>query len=83
MFALLRFDPRRFAEEEDAQGLVEYALIIGLIALGALVALTFLAGGIGNAFDMVSDHLESVITQEDPVEVGRRHGRGWCKKHGC
>jgi Flp pilus assembly pilin Flp len=73
----------RFAQEEDAQGLVEYALILGLIALGVLVAMTFLAGGIGDAFEMIADHVESVTTQEDPIEVGRRHGRGWCKKHGC
>jgi Flp pilus assembly pilin Flp len=80
---LVRRQAARFAQEEDAQGLVEYALILGLIALGVIVAMTFLAGGLGNAFEMIADHVEAAVTQEDPIEIGRRHGRGWCKKHGC
>jgi len=72
-----------FGREECGAGLVEYALIMALVALGVLVALAFLAGGIGNAFEMVADNLEAAITSEDPIEVGRRHGRGWCRRFGC
>jgi pilus assembly protein Flp/PilA len=74
---------RAFGQDEDGAGLVEYALILALIAIGVIVALAFLAGGIGSAFEMISDNVEAVITNEDPVEVGRRHGRGWCRRFGC
>jgi len=72
-----------FARDEEAVAVVEYALIIAVVAIGVIVALSFLAGGIGDVFEMVSDHLEAAVTEEDPIEVGRRRGRGWCKKFGC
>ncbi|MGH2450076.1 MAG: Flp family type IVb pilin [Candidatus Limnocylindria bacterium] len=72
-----------FARDEDGAGLVEYALIIAVVALGVIGALVFLAGGIADAFEMISDHVEAAITNEDPVEVGRRRGRGWCIRFGC
>ena len=78
----IRYATRAFARDQNGQGLVEYALIIGLIALGAMIALSFLAGGIGNAFEMVSDNLEAVDTQEDPLEIAVHHGHGWCHHHG-
>jgi len=71
------------AGDQHGAGLVEYALIIAVLAIGVLVVLAYLAGGIGNVFEMVTDHLEAVITNEDPIEVGRRHGRGWCRRFGC
>jgi Flp pilus assembly pilin Flp len=79
----LRSTVRTFVRDERAAGLVEYALILAVVAVGVIVALVFLAGGIGDVFEMTSDTLEGVITGEDPIEVGRRHGRGWCKKFGC
>lgn len=79
----LRSTVRTFVRDERAAGLVEYALILALVAVGVIVALAYLAGGIGNVFEMVSDTLEGVTTSEDPIEVGRRRGRGWCKKFGC
>ena len=79
----LRRTVRTFVRDERAAGLVEYALILAVVAVGVIVALVFLAGGIGNVFEMVSDTLEGVTTSEDPIEVGRRRGRGWCKKFGC
>jgi pilus assembly protein Flp/PilA len=77
----LRDGVRDFARDEG-QGLVEYAVIIALIALGAMVALSFLAGGVGNVFEMVTDNLEAIATNTDPIEVARRHGHGWCRHHG-
>ncbi|MEX2045868.1 MAG: Flp family type IVb pilin [Chloroflexota bacterium] len=79
----LRSGVRMFVRDERAAGLVEYALIIAVLAVAVIAALAFLAGGLGDVFEMVSDTLEGVTTNEDPVEVGRRRGRGWCKKFGC
>ena len=39
----------RFKVSEEGQGLVEYALIIMLMAIVLIVALNFLAGGITEA----------------------------------
>jgi len=72
-----------FARDEGAAAVVEYALIIAVVAIGVIAALSFLAGGVGDAFEMVTDHLEAAVTNEDPIEVAKRHGRGWCKKFGC
>jgi len=78
---ILRRGVRDFAHD-DGQGLVEYAVIIALIALGALVALSFLAGGVGNVFEMVSDNIEAIATNSDPINVAQHHGHGWCHHHG-
>ena len=37
-------------EDEAGQGMVEYGLILALVAIAAIVALGFLSGGIQNAF---------------------------------
>ena len=47
----------RFVREEEGQGLVEYALIIGLIAVVAIAALTASGGSISKIFDTVSSKL--------------------------
>ena len=44
---------------EEAQDLVEYALIIALIALGATAAMKGLAAGISSAFSSISTQLSS------------------------
>ena len=81
--ACVRAGVRVFARDERAAGLVEYALIVAVVAIGVILALAFVAGGVGNVFEMVSDNLEGALTGEDPVEVGRRRGRGWCRRFGC
>ena len=50
-----------FAREESGQDLIEYALVAGLIALGAIAAMTGLSGKIGNAFNTVGNNLTSNI----------------------
>ena len=49
---------RRFIREEEGQGLVEYALIIGLIAVVAIAALTAAGGGISNMFSGIGTTIE-------------------------
>lgn len=44
---------RGFMKNEKGQGLVEYALILALVALLVIVALKFLGGTVGNAYNNV------------------------------
>ena len=46
-------------DEESGQTLVEYALIIAVIAIGALVALGFLSGKINNLFNKTGNVLNN------------------------
>jgi len=48
-------------EDELGQDLIEYALVAGLIALGAVAAMSGLAGSIGNAFGSVGNSLTNSI----------------------
>lgn len=47
-----------FAANEKGQGLVEYALILVLIAIVVIVALTALGGGVENIFNDITNALE-------------------------
>jgi pilus assembly protein Flp/PilA len=47
---------------EEGQDLVEYALVVALIAFGATAGMTSLAGGINTAFGNVSTQLGADIT---------------------
>jgi Flp pilus assembly pilin Flp len=44
-------------KREEGQTLVEYALIIGLIAIGLTAALIFLRGKIGDMFSSIATNL--------------------------
>lgn len=44
-------------DDEDGQGLAEYALILALIAIVAIVALLFLGGQISDKLSVVGDTL--------------------------
>ena len=48
-----------FWKDEDGQDMVEYAIVMGLIALGATVAMKGLATTIGGAFTSVGGYLTS------------------------
>jgi pilus assembly protein Flp/PilA len=52
---------KRLFEDESGQDLIEYALIAALLALGSVVAMKGLAGGIGAAFQGVSDQLNNSL----------------------
>lgn len=47
---------------EEGQDLVEYALVVALIAFGAIAAMQFLAGGINTAFSDIASVVTSNIT---------------------
>ncbi len=47
---------------EEGQDLVEYALVVALIAFGATAGMSALAGGINTAFNNISTQLSSDIT---------------------
>jgi len=47
--------------DDNAQGMVEYALILALIALAAVTALGFLGEGLNNFFTHVTNELSSLI----------------------
>ncbi len=49
----------RLGTEEDGQSLIEYALIAGIIALGAIVAMTGLKNQIVTAFGTISNQLSN------------------------
>ncbi len=49
-----------FAPKEKGQGLVEYALIIVLIAIVVIVAMNFLGPTIANVFNAIGNTLQPV-----------------------
>jgi pilus assembly protein Flp/PilA len=46
-----------FFRDEEGQGLVEYALIIAVIAIAVIVAMVFLRGQIQNIFSNIGNKL--------------------------
>ena len=44
---------RRLVSEEEGQGMVEYALIIGLVAIVLIVAISGMEDGITGVFDKI------------------------------
>jgi pilus assembly protein Flp/PilA len=52
-------------DREDGQDMVEYALMVGLVALGAVAGLKALATGIASSFDQLSTSLEAARRGHD------------------
>ena len=50
---------RKWFKDEEGQGMVEYGLIIGLIAVVVIVALVALGPKIRDMFDQVNDELDA------------------------
>ena len=48
---------QNFLREDDGQGLVEYALIIAVIAIAVIVAMIVLRGQIQNIFSNIGNNL--------------------------
>ncbi len=49
----------QFLGDESGQGLVEYALIIALVAIGLIAILTLLRNSIGNVFNASKNALDA------------------------
>ena len=47
----------RFISDESGQGLVEYALIIAVIAIAIIIAMVFLRNQLTNEFSMIGNNL--------------------------
>ena len=50
-----------FAQDESGQDLIEYALVAGLIGLGAVTAMSTLSNSIATAFNTVGSRLNSAV----------------------
>ena len=51
----------RFVRDDQGQDLVEYALVVALIAFGAIAGMQFLATGINEAFSGIATTLTSNV----------------------
>lgn len=52
---------RGFIRDEEGQGLVEYALILALVAIAVIVALTALGGKVSSTYDKIADELPASV----------------------
>jgi pilus assembly protein Flp/PilA len=50
---------RLLGRKEEGASLVEYGLLVALIAVACIAAITFLAGGIENVFNYIGAKLNS------------------------
>jgi pilus assembly protein Flp/PilA len=55
-----------FWSDESGQGLVEYALIIALVAVGLIAILLVLRNSIGNVFNNAAEQLNNAPTNPYP-----------------
>jgi pilus assembly protein Flp/PilA len=53
---------QQFIKDEQGQDLIEYALVVALIAFAATVGMSNVANGINNAFSTISSKLAATIT---------------------
>lgn len=59
LFINMKLAIARLAENEEGQGLTEYALILALIAIVAIVALNFLGGAVTTALTRVGSSINA------------------------
>lgn len=50
----------RLIKDEAGQGMVEYGLILALVAIAAIAALTLLGGNVKNMFNTVNNTLTGI-----------------------
>ena len=53
---------KNLIEREEGQDLVEYALVVALIAFGAITGMGYLATGLNHAFSNIASTLTTQIT---------------------
>ena len=61
MFLKLYVKLQDLMSRDEGQDLVEYALVVAVIALGCVVAMGKLAGGISSAFVSISTSLATAV----------------------
>jgi pilus assembly protein Flp/PilA len=61
-FKKLMFTIQAWARSEEGQDLVEYALVVALVAFSATSALKALGTGLNHAFSQISSTLNSSLT---------------------
>ena len=54
--------------DENGQGMVEYGLILGLIAIVAIGVIALLGGDVKNVFTSAQEKLSSAASGEAPAE---------------
>ena len=59
LFVLRTWLQARFAKDEDGASMVEYILLVALIALAVIAAVVFLKGQINNKFNDAGSKLSS------------------------
>ena len=59
LFINMKLAIARMIDEDEGQGLTEYALILALIAIVAIVALNFLGGKVNDALSTVGNSLNT------------------------
>lgn len=52
---------QQFIQDEEAQDLVEYALVVALIAFGAISGMRYLSTGLNHAFSSIASTLTSNV----------------------
>jgi len=61
LFLRIYIRMQAFAGHEEGQGLVEYGLVIPIIAFGAILGMSFLSGAINAALSKISANLSTSI----------------------
>ncbi|HYG58538.1 MAG TPA: Flp family type IVb pilin [Symbiobacteriaceae bacterium] len=51
---------KAFLNREEGQGMVEYAMIIGLVAVGVLALLALLGTQVGDIFNAITNALDDI-----------------------
>ena len=57
LFINMKLAYARLLDEDEGQGLTEYALILVLVGIVAILALTFLGAGVSNALSTVGNSI--------------------------
>ena len=58
---------KQFVREQDGATMVEYGLMVALIAVISLAVIGALGDGIFDAFDQTNDQIQSPATPVDPT----------------
>lgn len=51
---------KNWLRREEGQGMVEYAMIVGLVAIGVIALLTLLGGQLSDIFDSITTALSGI-----------------------